>query len=330
MADGDIIIKKVKKVSGGGHHGGAWKVAYADFVTAMMAFFLLMWLLNATTEDQRKGIADYFNPTIPVSQMSGGGAGALNGDSVLAERTLARTGTGGERNGQLEPGETADTQKAKVVLQNMLEDDENAPGKDGQTDGLEGFSSAGGQFEAGYNEGDGEGEGYRDGRDGTSEEMKAQLETFTEVIAAKAAKDASEAAIGDEKIAEHIITRASPEGIVIELVDTDGNPLFEVGSSKASPMMEQLMKAVADTLSLVENNIVIVGHTDGLAFSQSRNYSNWELSTDRAHAARRLMEINGLSSDQINEVSGKADTEPLVEDPFAPQNRRISITILRS
>lgn len=90
-----VIIKRVKKVSGDGHHGGAWKVAYADFVTAMMAFFLLMWLLNATTEKQRKGIADYFNPTIPINRISGGGEGAFGGDSVFTKEALPQSGTGG-------------------------------------------------------------------------------------------------------------------------------------------------------------------------------------------------------------------------------------------
>ncbi|AMY71447.1 OmpA/MotB family protein [Frigidibacter mobilis] len=89
-----VIIKRKKVVGGGGHHGGAWKVAYADFVTAMMAFFLLMWLLNATTEKQRKGIADYFNPTIPINRISGGGEGAFGGDSVFSEDEIAQNGTG--------------------------------------------------------------------------------------------------------------------------------------------------------------------------------------------------------------------------------------------
>ncbi len=89
-----IIIKRKKIIAGGGHHGGAWKVAYADFVTAMMAFFMLMWLLNATTESQRKGIADYFSPSIPLARVSGGGDGAFGGDSVFTEETLARNGTG--------------------------------------------------------------------------------------------------------------------------------------------------------------------------------------------------------------------------------------------
>jgi chemotaxis protein MotB len=89
-----IVVKRKKVVAGGGHHGGAWKVAYADFVTAMMAFFLLMWLLNATTEKQRKGIADYFNPTIPVNRVSGGGDGLFGGDSILTQDSLALNGTG--------------------------------------------------------------------------------------------------------------------------------------------------------------------------------------------------------------------------------------------
>ena len=105
-----IIIKRKKVVSGGGHHGGAWKVAYADFVTAMMAFFLLMWLLNATTEQQRKGLADYFSPTIPISRVSGGGEGSFGGDSIFSEETLPQNGTGASSQrateGQKARGET--------------------------------------------------------------------------------------------------------------------------------------------------------------------------------------------------------------------------------
>ncbi|MEM1430344.1 MAG: flagellar motor protein MotB [Pseudomonadota bacterium] len=89
-----VVIKRKKVVAGGGHHGGAWKVAYADFVTAMMAFFLLMWLLNATTEKQRKGLADHFSPSIPINRSSGGGDGALGGDSIFTEETLSQSGVG--------------------------------------------------------------------------------------------------------------------------------------------------------------------------------------------------------------------------------------------
>ncbi|GHE01832.1 chemotaxis protein MotB [Defluviimonas sp. 20V17] len=89
-----VVIKRKKKAGADGHHGGAWKVAYADFVTAMMAFFMLMWLLNATTEKQRKGIADYFSPTIPINRVSGGGDGAFGGETVFSENQIAQAGTG--------------------------------------------------------------------------------------------------------------------------------------------------------------------------------------------------------------------------------------------
>ncbi len=101
-----VIIKRKKVIAGGGHHGGAWKVAYADFVTAMMAFFMLMWLLNATTEQQRKGLADYFSPTIAINRISGGGDGSFGGDSIFSERTLPKLGTGSTAD-NLAPGNAA-------------------------------------------------------------------------------------------------------------------------------------------------------------------------------------------------------------------------------
>jgi chemotaxis protein MotB len=126
MAQNDqapVIIKR-KKVSGGdGHHGGAWKVAYADFVTAMMAFFLLMWLLNATTEKQRKGLADYFSPSVPINRVSGGGDGAFGGNSTFATEKLPQNGTGAEQQYR------SDAQKAEgdtgvVTVENESNDEE--------------------------------------------------------------------------------------------------------------------------------------------------------------------------------------------------------------
>ncbi len=114
-----VIIKRKKIIKGGGHHGGAWKVAYADFVTAMMAFFMLMWLLNATTEKQRKGIADYFNPTIPVNRISGGGDGAFGGDSIFSEQTLTKSGTGASKDQSTEEskarGDTGSAEQAAAA-----------------------------------------------------------------------------------------------------------------------------------------------------------------------------------------------------------------------
>ena len=122
-----VIIKRKKVISGGGHHGGAWKVAYADFVTAMMAFFLLMWLLNATTEKQRKGISDYFNPTIPVNRISGGGDGAFGGNSVFSEETMAHTGTGAiDRKTSVASADVAGDVAGKGRAQSELENVEKA------------------------------------------------------------------------------------------------------------------------------------------------------------------------------------------------------------
>ena len=121
-ANAPIIIKRKKVIQGGGHHGGAWKVAYADFVTAMMAFFMLMWLLNATTEQQRKGIADYFTPTIPFNRISGGGDGMFGGDDIFSQAALAKSGTGGLATPQDADGAAADAVAAQVAAFQEVED----------------------------------------------------------------------------------------------------------------------------------------------------------------------------------------------------------------
>jgi chemotaxis protein MotB len=274
-----IIVKRVKKVEAG-HHGGAWKVAYADFVTAMMAFFLLMWLLNATTEDQRKGLADYFNPSIPISQVSAGGTDALNGSSVFSEENLAQNGAGG----------IAGASSSKP----------EAP--KGETEALANKQNA----------------------DKGRAEEERKLKDIEEDLLARALEENA------DTLLKHIQTRMTPDGLVIELVDADDSPLYELGSSKPSPTMEMLLEVVASVIGEVRNNVAIVGHTDAKPYSGARDYTNWELSTDRANMARRLMVRAGMNPRQIAQVSGKADTEPLADNPLAPQNRRISITLLRS
>ncbi len=119
-----VIIKRKKVVGGGGHHGGAWKVAYADFVTAMMAFFMLMWLLNATTEKQRKGLADYFSPSVPLNPVSGGGNGAFGGDNMFSELTMAKNGTGASNRYQ------SDGNKARGATGVDKQGGDNAPNEE--------------------------------------------------------------------------------------------------------------------------------------------------------------------------------------------------------
>ncbi|MEL7391766.1 MAG: flagellar motor protein MotB [Pseudomonadota bacterium] len=268
-----IIIKKKKKVVGGGHHGGAWKVAYADFVTAMMAFFLLMWLLNATTEEQRKGIADYFNPTIPISRISGGGSDGLNGSSIFTEETYAKMGTGATRDATAGRPSTAKTSGSD------LQDTENPSGA---------------------------GEA----------ELAEQL--------ALAMQDEASA------LNDHIMVKMSPEGIVMELVDSEDVPLFQKGASEPTDLLITLVATVTTSFETFENSIKIVGHTDAHPFQGSGDFDNWDLSAARAIVARRLLINEGFPAERIQEVSGRADTDLLVEDdPFGAQNRRISITLLK-
>ncbi len=265
-----IIIRRKKVIKGGGHHGGAWKVAYADFVTAMMAFFLLMWLLNATTEEQRKGLADYFNPTIPISRISGGGSDGLNGSSIFTEETLARMGTGASQDRSVEspataksPEETAAEEAKQQAIAQDLQSLKQSLGEEGRA------------------------------------------------------------------LSEHILIKMSPEGIVIELVDSESTPLFPVGRSEPSDVLIELLGMVSDTFETFENDIKIVGHTDNRRYRNDAIYDNWNLSADRANTARRMLQRSGIDRSRIREVAGKADTDPLLkENPSAAQNRRISITIL--
>lgn len=264
-----IIIKRKKVVKGDGHHGGAWKVAYADFVTAMMAFFLLMWLLNATTEEQRKGIADYFNPTIPVSRISGGGSDGLNGSSMFTEQTYARMGTGATRNN------TVEYPKPK-------REKEKTPQQASQSE--------------------------------VSENLKSMQSELSEQ---------------STQLSEHLLVKMSPEGIVLEIVESDSAPLFEIGQSAPTGLLEELLVVVNNSLGSFQNDIKIVGHTDSRPYRGGARYDNWNLSADRANTARQMLIEAGLDPDRLREVSGRADTDPLLpEDPSAAQNRRISITIL--
>ncbi len=262
-----VIIKKKKVIAAPAHHGGAWKVAYADFVTAMMAFFLLMWLLNATTEDQRKGLADYFNPSIPISRISGGGSGALNGSSVLSEQTLTQDGVGASAH----------------YTAPSLRDDGSA--------------------------------------DGSKDESVAELETLEDGI-----KDVEEDLSADD-LADHISTRMTPDGLIVELADLDASPLFEVGSARPSPLLSTLLEAIAPVLASVANDIEVIGHTDARRFPGGAGYTNWNLSSDRAIAARELLITHGLPASQFVAVIGKADTDLLGEDPLASRNRRIAILL---
>ena len=266
-----IIIKKVKKVVAGGHHGGAWKVAYADFVTAMMAFFMLMWLLNATTEKQRKGIADYFSPTIPVMRVSGGGDGSFGGDSVFTEETLAQTGQGG-------------------LPRNPADSGEGAEGGSGDAEGAE----------------------------------TAQLEELDAMLSG----NSGESMVGDSAM-RHIVTQVTDEGLVIELFDLDGEPLFTEGTAIPEPIMTDLAGMLVRVFALVENEVALGGHTRSQPVVVAQN-ANWELSADRADIVRKLLEAEGFVASRIQRVTGHSDRDPVARNPMSVRNNRIELILLRS
>jgi len=272
-----VIIKRKKVVVEGGHHGGAWKVAYADFVTAMMAFFLLMWLLGATTEQQRKGIADYFSPTLPLNSVSGGGDGAFGGDSVFTEDSLAENGIGASSK------YATDSQQAR---------------------GATGLLP----------------EGASDPRVRTEDAAFARLE---DMLTARS----GESHVSDD-IRQHILTRVTDEGLVIELFDLEGRPLF-VENTRPTRLLEDLTGLVAQVANLVENDIAVTAHARAGPVTLASN-PVWDITIDRSNRLRRMLEVEGVNTRRMRRTTGNADRTPAVADPMAVRNNRVEIILLRS
>ncbi len=274
-----VIIKRKKVVGGDGHHGGAWKVAYADFVTAMMAFFLLMWLLNATTEKQRKGIADYFNPTIPINRISGGGEGSFGGTNIFSERVLAHNGTGASA---------------------------RFPSEERQARGATGVDSR-------REERAGEG----------AADAEAALREIDEKLNALGGES-----MASRELMRHIVTRVTDEGLIVELFDTRDKTLFEPESAKPTPLMEALVQMVGEVFALAINPIAVQAHVRARPLVVAETGA-WELSSQRADRARRLLEASGLPPQRIQRVTGYADRKPAARDPMAVRNNRVELILLR-
>ncbi|MGB4827921.1 MAG: flagellar motor protein MotB [Paracoccaceae bacterium] len=262
-----VIIKRKKVVAGGGHHGGAWKVAYADFVTAMMAFFLLMWLLNATTEKQRKGLSDYFNPTIPISRISGGGDGALGGETMFSENTRAQAGTGGTSNEKGAASGTVD--------------------------------------------------------DAMTDEGAAEMRAVEKALLDRGGESRTM-----EQLLQHVITRVTDEGLVIEIYDTEDAPLFTNDTAEPTPVLLALAKLLADVLALTRNEVAVNGHLRSYPVMLRTN-PVWELSAERAQRTRLLLEAAGMVAERVQRVSGYADRKPVTADSAAIRNNRLEIILLR-
>ncbi len=302
-----IIIKKVKKGGHGGHHGGAWKVAYADFVTAMMAFFLLLWLLNVTTEEQRLGIADYFTPASVSRNLAGS-------DGVMGGQSMSEAGA-----------QQSDSSPVGVTIQLPPATEE----WEGETEGLMAVQG-GTEDEAEPIPGQETTVDEKELEESDIERLMEELEAERFAEAEAQIRQTLESTPELKELSENLLIDQTPEGMRIQIVDKDGTSMFPSGSSGMYEHTTKLLQAVVDVIAGLENRIAIKGHTDATPFQSANGYSNWELSTDRANASRRTLIEGGLKPGRIESVVGRADQEPLIaEDPLSPQNRRISIILLR-
>jgi len=282
MADQQpVIIKKIKK-AGHAHHGGAWKLAYADFVTAMMAFFLLMWLLSSTSEETRKGIAEYFQDPYKASLMGG---------EQMGERTHLIQGGGSDTSsqdqGQIDKGKTPEV---KDVLP-----------KDIQNMSPEEIKKQAEEIE------------------------KKQLENLKEKI-----QDKIDANPELNEFKEQIKLEITPEGLRIQIIDDKNRPMYKLASAKTEPHIQLILKALAPVINELPNKVSLNGHTDGRPFPvNQKGYTNWELSSDRANAARYELNQGGLAEDKILRVVGLSSSIPYnPTDPLDPMNRRISVIVM--
>ena len=287
-----IIIKKIKK-GGGGHHGGAWKLAYADFVTAMMAFFLILWLLNSVTQEQLEGISNYFAPASTSATTSGSG-------DVLAGATMSAAPTAMLAE-STSPSVTVDLPPPKAGT--------GPSNSEEQTDDSTSASTS----------------------EQEAEEMMQKMEEEQFQDAEKKIRETIEGLPEFKQLVESLVIDSTPEGLRIQIVDQDGLAMFPSGSSKMLSHTRKVMKLVTNVVKEMPQNISITGHTDSRKFSGGeQGYSNWELSADRANASRRALTELGIDPKRLARVVGMAAQEPFVgDDPGNARNRRISIVLLR-
>ncbi|MDP1631546.1 MAG: flagellar motor protein MotB [Caulobacter sp.] len=288
--DAPILIKKVKKVVGGGHHGGAWKVAYADFVTAMMAFFLLMWLINTTSPEQKRGIADYFAPASVAETTSG--SGGILGGTALGEDGAKSAGSMSmvEQMSPEAPPSTRDAGEGSSTPGSANPEDtpEEARQKEMQAREDASFLSA-------------------------SQSLRQALQDLPELA----------------ELSKQILIDQTPEGLRIQLVDQEGRSMFREGAAQPNDRARILLRAVARIINQLPNRVSISGHTNIGATGRTAA-SDWSLSSARADMSRQLLQSFGVDPDRVYQVAGKANSDPLyADDPMLAGNRRISIVLLR-
>lgn len=285
-----IIVKKIIDEGHAGAHGGAWKIALADMMTAMMAFFLLMWLLGATNSDQRKGISDYFKPsTITKSVVSvnqtAGSTGLMGGQSIIDETALPKA-------------------SAQTGLMQILTPREMTGSKDSEKDQ--------------------EGESSEEEKKRIANELdQANFEKLQKELSERMSKDKDMA-----KLKDQVNFVREKEGLRIEVIDKADFSMFGSGTSQVSPRAQALIQEIARSINAMPNNVKVRGHTDSVPYTGAER-NNWSLSAQRADATRQIIAANGVDEKRITRIEGVADKEPFnASDALDPRNRRISITLM--
>lgn len=289
-----IIIKKVKGGGGHGHHGGAWKVAYADFVTAMMAFFLLMWLLNATEAEKLAGLADYFAPTVGVAGQMGVGfrGGKAPISDGISSDINANKGIifGGVMTGPV----VKVTEELKQETQEVEQERINISEAEKQ----ESSSS-----------------------DAEEEESFQNAEKALEKLMGD---------IADETLRDAVGIKRTPDGLEIDIKSTKDRSMFDEDGVEFAPHMQPIIEKVAFVIKQLPNYVRITGHTSSIPIRGKKNYGNWEQSADRANAARRMLIDMGVESERVVGIVGRADNEPLdSRNPDLYFNNRVSVLLLK-
>jgi chemotaxis protein MotB len=288
-----IIVIKKKRKQKHPHHGGAWKIAYADFVTAMMAFFLMMWLLSLINKAKLGGIAEYFGK--PASKVEG-----RYNPIVDSKNKDHNEETGKERD--------MGTEKERAAKQDKGVGKED---KKGQIDSKSTVSKVG------------DGQSTSPNPPLSLEQQKQILENMKKDIQDKVDKDPNLS-----QFKNHLDMKVTDEGLKINLHDLEGKPMFSSSKADFQNYSKDLLKVVADAINTYPNNVLVIGHTDGVPF-QGSAYGNWELSSDRANAARRALINQGMDEKKIYRVMGVANTDPLdTVDPKGANNRRIEVVVL--
>ena len=270
-----VIVRRVKKVQGGGHHGGSWKVAYADFVTAMMAFFLVLWLMAATTKPERAAISEYFRNPSPLA-----------GSSSTPAPGMA--GPGGASTSMIKLGGATDVSRG--TSNDPFQNKQEAVPTPVQE------------------------------RERDRQRLEALKQELQEAISKSQAL---------EPFKDQLLLDITPEGLRIQIVDKQNRPMFDLGSARLMPYTKTILLELSHFINQVPNHISITGHTDTTAYSTQLGYGNWELSADRANAARRTLLEGGMEEIKVARVVGLASSVLFDKiNPQNPINRRISIVVM--